>query len=339
LTGGGSLFQAAVMSEIVKVAIVSDIHYASGAEQARGNDYEFRGLANPLLRLFVRLHRRFFWLRDPLNQNYLLERFIAEARTCHYAVANGDYSCNSAFVGLSDNAACQSAGECLERLRLTFGERLRANFGDHELGKISFFGGRGGMRLASWRCALNDLRLQPFWNLKIGNYVLIGIVSSLVALPVFESDCLPEERSEWEDLRQKHFEEIRAALAALRSEERVLLFCHDPTALPFLWNDEDIRAKVPRIEQTIIGHLHSKLIWRKSRLLSGMPRITFLGHTAKRLSTALREARRWRHFRVRLCPALAGIQLLNDGGFLNAELDPEGNQPARFQFHPVRRDK
>jgi hypothetical protein len=327
------------VSETVTVAIVSDIHYASAAEQARGNDYEFRGLANPLLRLFVRFHRRFFWLRDPLSQNYLLDRFIAEAGACNYAVANGDYSCNSAFVGLSDDAACQSASECLQKLRAAFGERFCANFGDHELGKISFFGGRGGMRLASWRRAPEDLRLRPFWQLKIGNYILLGVVSSLVALPVFEPDCLPEERAEWERLRQEHFQEIRAAFAALRPEDRVLLFCHDPTALPFLWDDEIIRAKVSQIEQTIIGHLHSKLIWWKSRLLAGMPRITFLGHTAKRLSTALRQARHWRHFRVRLCPAIAGIQLLNDGGFLIAELDPQGKRPVHFQFHPLRRDK
>jgi hypothetical protein len=185
------------MSETIRVAIVSDIHYASVAEQARGNDYEFRGLANPFSRLFVRFHRRFFWLKDPLSHNYLLDRFIAEADKYDYAVANGDYSCNSAFVGLSDDAACQSASECLQKLRQTFGERLYTNFGDHELGKISFFGGRGGMRLASWRRALDDLRLQPFWQFNIGNYVLLGVVSSLIALPVFEPDCLetPSPRS------------------------------------------------------------------------------------------------------------------------------------------------
>src|SRR5262245_18197258 len=125
------------MSETIKVAIVSDIHYASAAEQARGNDYEFRGLANPFSRLFVRFRRRFVSLKDPLDQNYLLGRFIAHAGKSDYAVANGDYSCSSAFVGLSDNAACQSASECLQKLRQSFGERLYANFGDHELGKIS----------------------------------------------------------------------------------------------------------------------------------------------------------------------------------------------------------
>jgi hypothetical protein len=331
-------FQAGIMSESISIAIVSDIHYASAAEQVRGNDYEFRGLANPFLRLFVRFHRRFFWLRDPLSQNYLLNRFIDQARTYNYAIANGDYSCNSAFIGLSDDAACQSASECLQKLRKTFGDRLYANFGDHELGKISFFGGRGGMRLESWRRALEQVRLRPFWQFKVGGYVLLGLVSSLIALPVFEPDCLPEERAEWERLRQEHFNDVRTAFAALHSKERVLLFCHDPTALPFLWQDVAIRARLPQIEQTIIGHLHSKLIWWKSRLLAGMPHITFLGHTAKRLSAALRQARYWRPFQVRLCPALAGIQLLNDGGFISAELDPDLEQPARFRFHPLPRD-
>jgi hypothetical protein len=194
------------------------------------------------------------------------------------------------------------------------------------------------MRLASWRRAIDETGLRPFWQFNIGNYVLLGLVSSLIALPVFEPDCLPKERAEWNRLREEHFCRIRNAFTALDSKQRVLLFCHDPTALPFLWQDETIRARLPQIEQTIIGHLHSKLIWWKSRLLAGMPHITFLGHTAKRLSAALRQARHWRPFHVRLCPALAGIQLLNDGGFLTAELDPEIVRPARFRFHPLPRD-
>ncbi len=40
------------------VVIISDIHYAGAAERARGRDYEFRAIANPLLRAFVRLYRR-----------------------------------------------------------------------------------------------------------------------------------------------------------------------------------------------------------------------------------------------------------------------------------------
>jgi hypothetical protein len=158
-----------------------------------------------------------------------------------------------------------------------------------------------------------------------------------VALPVFEPDTLPAEQPEWERLRAEHLEEIRRAFAALRPGQRVLLFCHDPTALPFLWREEAVRARLPQIEQTIIGHLHSNLVLWKSRRLAGMPRIGFLGHTATRLSTALREARLWRPFHVRLCPALAGIELLKDGGYLIVEIDLEGSQPARFQFCPLSR--
>jgi hypothetical protein len=325
------------VSGTIKLGILSDIHYAGAAEQARGNDYEYAGLANPLLRLLVKLHRHFLWLRHPLNQNHLLDRFLERADTFDYVIANGDYSCNSAFVGVSDDAACQSVKECLDQLRQRFGARLRINFGDHELGKVSFVGGRGGMRLASWRRARAELGLQPFWQLELGHYVLMGLVSSLVALPVFESDTLPEERAEWERLRTEHLAEIRQAFRGLEPSRRVLLFCHDPTALPFLWQEEAVRARVPQIEQTIIGHLHSNLILWKSRWLAGMPRIGFLGHTAQRLSAALREARHWRPFNVRLCPALAGIELLKDGGYLTAELDPYERQPPRFQFHSLPR--
>ena len=325
------------MAGTCTLGIVSDIHYASAAEQARGNDYEWRSLANPVLRLLVRAHRRHLWLRDPLNQNHLLDRFLEGASGLDCLIANGDYSCNSWSLGLSDDAACQSARECLQKLRQKFGPNLHVTLGDHELGKISMFGGRGGMRLESWRRARTELGLKPFWQMELGNYTLLGVASSLVALPVFEADTLPEERLEWQQLRTEHLREICQAFAALKPSQRVLLFCHDPTALPFLWHEEAVRARLPQIEQTIIGHLHSKLVLWKSRLLAGIPRITFLGHTAKRLSAALREARYWRPFHVRLCPALAGIELLKDGGYLTAQLELEGTKPAQFRFHPLPR--
>jgi hypothetical protein len=321
------------------LAILSDIHNAAAAEKARGEDYEYRDLANPALRLLIHLYRRFYWLRYPLSQGYLLDRFLEQASALKpdYVIANGDYSCNSSCIGVSDDAACQSARECLSKLRQSFGGSFRATFGDHELGKLSFFGARGGMRLASWLRARQDLGLEPFWQLPLGKYLLLGITSSLVALPVFISETLPSEREEWERLRADHLALIRQAFAALPTDHRVLLFCHDPTALPFLWREATVRQKLPKIEQTIIGHLHSNLILRESKLLSGMPKITFLGNTARRLSTALNEARHWRPFNVRLCPSLAGIELLKDGGYYFAELDPDARQPARFAFHPLPR--
>lgn len=324
-------------SRSCRLAILSDIHYAGAAEQARGDDYEYRDLRNPFVRAFVKYYRRFIWLRHPLRQNHRLDEFIRRAGSPDYVIANGDYSCNSAFVGASDDAALESARECLAKLRGRFGPRFTAGFGDHELGKLSFFGGRGGMRLESWRRARGELHLAPAWRVEMGNYVLLGVASSLVALPVFEPDTLPTEHDEWARLREDHMAEIRAAFSGLKPGQRVILFCHDPTALPFLRRDDIVRASLPKIEHTIIGHLHSNLVFWKSRLLAGMPRIGFLGHTAKRLSTALAEGRHWRAFHVTLCPALAGIQLLNDGGYLTMELDLEARQPARIQRHYLAR--
>jgi hypothetical protein len=327
------------MSGTVQLGILSDIHYAGAAERARGNDYEPLAVPNLILRRSLRLYRRYVWMHEPLSQNYLLDRFLERSGECEFVVANGDYSCDSRFVGVSDDAVCQSVAECLGKLRQKFGNHLLINYGDHELGKVSFFGGRGGMRLASWDRALQELGLKPFWKFSVGRYVLMGVVSSLVGLPIFEADTLPVERQEWQRLRADHLEEIRQAFAELKAEHRVLLFCHDPTALPFLGQEPAINAKIGQVEQTIIGHLHSNLIFWKSRLLAGIPRITFLGHTAKRMSSALSKAKEWKPFHVRLCPALAGIELLKDGGYLTAQLELDGNTPVRFRLHRLRRER
>jgi hypothetical protein len=319
------------------LGILSDIHYAGPAEQARGEDFELRAIASPVTRAFATAFRHFIWQRNPLGRNDLLDQFLEQACGLDYVIANGDYSCNSAFVGVSDEAACESARECLDKLRRRFGERLRANCGDHELGKISMFGGRGGMRLDSWRRVRQDLGLAPLWRIDIGRYVLLGFASSLVALPLFEPDMLPAERPEWERLRAEHLADLLRALSTVQPGQRLLLFCHDPTALAFLWREEAVRAKAPQIEQTVVGHLHSNLVFWKSRLLGGLPAVGFLGHTIRRLSTSLSLARHWRPFHVRLCPALAGIELLKDGGYCTVEFDPEARHPARFRFHRLQR--
>jgi len=325
------------VSEKIRLTVVSDIHYACAAERARGDDFETREIRNPLTRAAVRLHRHYIWCRHPLRQNHLLDQFFAQCGSPDYVVANGDFSCDTAAVGVSDDASFQSAKDCLEKLRRQFPNRLLATFGDHELGKVSFVGGRGGMRLQSWKRSVNELGLQPFWQLEIGNYVLMGVVSSLIGLPVFAADTLPMELSEWERLREAHLAEVRKSFQKLKPRSRVLLFCHDPTALPFLAREEAVRSKVGQIEHTIIGHLHSNLILRQSRVLAGMPQVNFLGHTAKRLTKALQQARHWKTFNVVLCPSLLGLQLLKDGGYLSAELDPDGEQEAQFTLSKLKR--
>jgi hypothetical protein len=319
------------------IAILSDIHFAGPGECARSENYELRIIANPLLRAVARAYRHLIWMRHPLEQGRQLDRFLAEIGPVDYLVANGDYSCDSAFVGVSDPAAFQSARECLGRLRAKFGDRAQFTFGDHELGKLTLFGGKGGMRLASWHCATRQLGLQPFWKFSVGNYLLMGVASPLLALPACQPDVLPEEWPEWERLREPHLAEICAAFDGLQPEQRVLLFCHDPTALPFLWREESVRRRLPQVEQTILGHLHTRLILWKSRVLSGIPQIRFLGRNVSRFTSALHEAHHWWPFHVRLCPALSGIELLNDGGYYTVQIDPSASHPARFNFHPLPR--
>jgi hypothetical protein len=318
------------------VAIVSDIHYAAPAEQAR-RGHEERAISQPWLRVMVRAFRRQVWLRDPLAHNHLLDRFLAAAAGADFVVANGDYSCDSAFVGVSDDAALSSAVLCLEKLRQQFLDRLAVVFGDHELGKMSLFGGQGGPRLASWQRLVGELGLPPFWQRNFGRYELMGVVSSLVALPVFAPELLPGETAAWEELRAGHLAEISRAFAALPPDRRVILFCHDPSALPWLLASEPLRQKLGQIELTVIGHLHTRLVLRLSRVLSGLPPIGFLGNSVRRMSAALWQARAWRPFHVRLCPSLAGSELLKDGGYCWLTLDPEAREPAQLRFRPLAR--
>jgi hypothetical protein len=321
----------------VTIAILSDIHHSGPAERARGEDYEFRAIANPLLRAVARAYRHWIWMRHPLDQGRQLDRFLAEIGPVDYVVANGDYACDTAFVGVSDPGSFQSAQECLGKLRAKFGDRVRFTIGDHELGKLTLFGGKGGMQLASWRCATQQLGLQPFWKLAIGRYLLLGVASPLIALPANQTDVPPEEWPDWQPLREAHLAEIRAAFDALLPKQRVLLFCHDPTALPFLWREEPVRRRLPQVEQTIIGHLHTRLILWKSRVLSGIPPIRFRGRNVSRFSSALHEAHLWWPFQVRLCTALSGTELLNDGGYYTVKIDPAADLPPRFTFHPLPR--
>ncbi len=325
------------MSRSIQVAILSDVHYAGEAERALGNDFEFRMVRSPAKRFVLKLYRHYVWLREPTGQNARLDDFIAAAGSPDWVIANGDYSCDTSFIGVSNDPSCQSAQECLGKLRRRFAPNFRAIFGDHELGKLSLSGAGGGMRFKSFCRAQDELGLEPLWKLELGNYLLLGVTSSLIALPLFKPETLADEWPLWNEAATAHLEGIRSVFAGLKPGRRVILFCHDPSALPFLWRENAVREKLDQVEQTIVGHLHSNLIFFQSRMLCGVPTIKFLGQSVRRMSGALSEARHWRPFKVRLCPSLAGIELLKDGGFYKMELDPDGIQPARFTFHPLKR--
>lgn len=312
---------------MLKLLVVSDLHHAGPAEQAR-RGHEARAVRGIGLKLATNAFRRFVWLRDPLAHNHRLRRIIAENPAPDLVVANGDFTVDSAFVGVSDDAALASSMSALGELRAAYGDRVHATIGDHDLGKQSLFGGVGGPRLASWARCREELGIRPTWRLELGRHVLIGAASTVVALPVFGPELSPEERAGWEALRAEQMAEIRAAFASLRPGQRVVLFVHDPSALPFLWRDEPVRSRLGQVDHTVIGHLHTRAVLRTARMLAGVPRVGFLGNTVRRYTAALREARCWRDFKVMLCPSPTGVELLKDGGYLRIGLDPDRDAPA-----------
>jgi hypothetical protein len=322
------------MGTATQWALVSDVHYASPEEAARGATI-FDPIQGRLRRWFIQLYRRRLWLRDPFGHNHLFERFLAETRGLDSAVANGDYSCDSAYIGVSDPCALTSARTCLRRLRGQFTGRFLATMGDHEIGKKMLGAEAGGLRLRSYHLARHDLALDACWTEDVGRYRMIGITSTLVALPIYEIEVLPEELAEWRALRAEHLAAIERAFAGTKAAQRILLFCHDPTALPFLASLNEVQRRFPQLERTIIGHLHSPAVIGASAWLAGMPEIGFLGHTPRRLSRALRQARRWKPYNILLCPSLTGLQLFKDGGYYILTLDLDARTPVGFQFRPL----
>lgn len=318
----------------MKLLVLSDVHFACEAERARSG-HEARVIRNPLLRWGAHAWRSWVWLRDPCAHNHRLDAIVDRNPVAQvdWVVANGDFTVDSAFIGVADPAARESAAIALGRLRDAYGERLLATIGDHDLGKMSLFGGAGGPRLESLNRSVEALGLEPYWVRDLGAYRLMGVTSSLLALPVFHAELLDMDRPGWVAARERHLDSIREGLEAIGSGRKLLLFVHDPTALPFLAREPAMRRLLDAgaVEATVIGHLHTPAILAMARRLAGIPRIGWMGVTARRYTTALREAACWRDFRVRLCPSPAGCQALKDGGFLRAELDPSGRRPVMWE--------
>ncbi|MCF7669323.1 MAG: hypothetical protein K9N48_06060 [Verrucomicrobia bacterium] len=319
------------MPNDISLVVFSDAHYACEAEKRRGQ-VEYAAIDNPFLRACVWMFRYFIWLRHPYEHNHLLAKFIDMAGDADIVVGLGDYSCDSAFIGASDDAAFNSINHCISKVRERYGARFFPVIGDHDLGKKSIFGGKGATLVQSLRRLEDEIRAPAFWTHEVGRYLLVGVTSTLVGLPVFARECLESELPEWEELRKKHINQIREAFNHPDPGKRILLFLHDPTALPFLWDDEQIRSQLGRVELTFIGHLHSRMVFWESKILAGIPAIGFLGNAIRRMTTALNRARRWYDFNTELCPSLAGIQMLKDGAFYRVTLDPHGDKPPHSEL-------
>ena len=101
------------------LSVLSDIHYAGPQEQKCGSR-EGSVIRNPLLRLLVKIYRNYFWLREPTRQNHLLDEFFRRVSSVDFVVADGNSSCDTSFIGLSDDAAFESARLCLDQLKKRF---------------------------------------------------------------------------------------------------------------------------------------------------------------------------------------------------------------------------
>ena len=113
-----------------RILVVSDIHYAAATEQSR-EGYEANSIKSRFGRCALKLFRDRIWLQHPTRQNHLLDQFVSAVGDADLVVANGDYSCNTGFVGVADDAAFESAQVCLTILRKKFGSKFQATIGDH----------------------------------------------------------------------------------------------------------------------------------------------------------------------------------------------------------------
>lgn len=317
---------------LFRLLVVSDIHFAGPAEQAR-RGFEERAAAGPWLRTGVRAYRRYLWLADPMAHNHRVDAILKREPNPDAVVGNGDFTLDSAFVGVSDDAACASAKECLDRLRTAYPGRFQGILGDHEIGKKSFVGGAGGVRQLSLERCETDLGLPVLWRSEVGKWNLIGVASTLASWPMFRTETPDGEKDWWGRRHQEHLAAVGETLAKVPEGAPILLFCHDPSALPFLRRVPEIARRLPDIRATVIGHLHSPLVLALGRGLAGMPRMGWAGNTVRRYTAALNEARCWREFKVRLCPSPAGVQLLKDGGYLTLEFAPDRDDKLMVRRH------
>lgn len=316
----------------VRVLIVSDIHYACESEQARAG-HEGRVISCAPVRWAAAAYRRFVWLAEPHQHNHRVQQILEREPNPDWVVINGDLTSDTAFIGVSDDAASQSVVECLELLRSSYGERMHLCIGDHEIGKKSLFGGAGGPRLKSLSRAIEVHGFQKSWRRDIGVYSLVGVASTLAAWPVFAGEALEEEAEAWGEIAAGYTMEIADLFGGIDRDRKILLFCHDPSALMFLANVPEVCVRMENIETTVLGHLHSPSLLRLAMKLAGFPETGLMGNSVRRYTRALNNAEIWSAFRPMQCPSPAGLQCLKDGGYLTVELDPSGMTPPVWVRH------
>jgi hypothetical protein len=290
---------------------------------------------NPLRRRVRRgLHRvrNRFWNAHPEWREEAFLKALDQVRDYEpdWVVANGDYGGDYGGVGVSDDATYESAAGVIRAIRRYFRHNSRFIFGDHDLGKYSTLLRGGGIRLRSLRLGEEQLGIPTFWHEVDEDFHLIGINSSLFTLEQFLPEALAHEIPEWEQRRKRHHAEVNHCFRHLPAKARVLLFCHDPGALPALAQLPAVRNRLVQIERTIIGHLHSPGLLKLARLLPRKPGAWKPRYPVARIiAHGLEGVDAWAQFRPVVCPSTFGTGHHIRGGLLFLEKDARGRLIVR----------
>lgn len=319
----------------MRLAIISDVHVLGPGEHEQIVE-SARNLGNglhPVRRGWRRGLNRVrdrFWHWDPHSRracfHHALEKVAAYQPD--YVVANGDYGGDHYGVGLSDDHTFESVEFVLSEIRDMFPGRFLFIFGDHEIGKYSTVHRQGGIRLRSLERGEDQLGIRSFWHLEHGRYHLLGVNSSLLTLDLFLPEALSEELPEWKRRRADHMQRIAEAFASLPAEARVVLFCHDPGALSTLARIPEVRERLDRIAQTVVGHVHSPGVLSMQRWLRHLPAFKTRYPIARIVSEAAQGANDWGHFKPKVCPSTYGIGNHVSGGLLFVEGNGHGDVTA-----------
>lgn len=320
----------------MKLAVISDIHVLGPAELARANEsYGILGSDLPPLKRGLR--RGLYRMRRRLWNGHLQWRHTAFMRALdevagfrpEWLIANGDYGGDYGGVGLSNAATFDSAALVVNLIRERFPERSRFVFGDHDLGKYSTVMREGGIRLSSLERGEQHLGIPSFWHERDDEFHLIGVNSSLFTLDLFLPEALAEEIPQWKRLREAHITEVSQAFHGLAPRSRVILFCHDPSALTALSQIPVIRRRLPQVELTVIGHLHSPTLLWMARYASRLSRWRPRYPVARIVAHGLEGARSWNLFNPVVCPSTFGAGHHVSGGLLLIEKDRQGQLVVR----------
>lgn len=320
----------------MQLAVISDIHLVGPAELALADASYGRIDAHPdpLTRAWRRgLYRvrRRFWNGHLKWRHTAFLRALDELaeRRPDWVIVNGDYGGDLGGVGLSHHATLDSARLVVDMIRARFPNRSRFVFGDHDLGKYSTLLREGGIRLNSLQIGEEHLQIPSFWHEQIDDIHLIGVNSSLFTLDLFLPEALAEEIPEWRRRRAQHVERVTHAFHALPARARVVLFCHDPSALAVLAGYPVIQRRLPQIELTVIGHLHSPTLLRLARYADRISRWKPRYPVARIVARGLEGVRHWHQFHPVVCPSTFGTGHHIAGGLLLIRLNRQGRIEAR----------